>query len=286
MPQAPASPAQVLFYFLKVLGARVDLLREARKLEAEVAQWQERVGYLLATIGLRAQHSSIAEAALQAQISALSGRVSGLVEQQQTTMGERGQRLKAFEEREIELNRDIVDKEGAYTLLNSQLKDVEAARREIQNKLKQQPQSIEFANELANTNNPFNDLKTRTETAKKELQDARAKYTSTTKEKKQMLKDVETQMKASNAEIEALRDELKKLLLQVGQAALLQSAPIAAPYKAEIEAVNSAISIRQGAAQQYRALITEVNQPKFLQGAGAFGGVLVAVMIVLFLLKP
>jgi hypothetical protein len=280
MPSAPSSPAQVLFYFLKVLGARVDFLREARRLEAELLQWQERVNYLLATIGLRAQHTPLPEVAQQqAQVSTLAGRVSGLVVQQQSTMGEKGQRLKAFEEREVELNREIVEKESAYTSLNSQLKEIEAARREIQNKLKQQPQSIEAANDLANTNNPYNDLKIQTESAKKLLQEARAKFTATTQEKKQMLKDVETQMKA-------LRDELKKVLTSIGQAALLQSAEAAQSCKAEIEAVNIGIAARQNAAQQYRAQLTMVDKQKFLQGAGAFAGVFVVLMVVLFLFRP
>jgi hypothetical protein len=287
MPTAPANPAQVLFYFLKVLGARVEFLREARRLEGEALQWQERVSYLLATIGLRAQSTPLPEVAQhQAQIGTLSGRVSGLVAQQQTAMGEKGQRLKAFEERESELNREIVDQEGAYTSLNGQLKTMEAVRREIQNKLKQQAQSIEAANELANTNNPYNDLKTQTESAKRLLQEVRAKLASTSKEKKQMLKDVEAQMKASNAEIRALRDELKKSLVFVGQAALLQGAGVAQPFNAEVKAVNDGIALRQSAAQQHRAQLTAVNKQKFLQGAGAFAGVLAIVMVVLFLFRP
>jgi hypothetical protein len=288
MPAVPSNPAQLLFYFLKVLGARVSFLREARKLEDESKQWQQRVDYLLATIGLRSQNTPLPEAAQQqAQISALSAKITGLVQQQQTTMGEKGQRSKAFEEREIELNRDIVDKEGAYTSLNSQLKDIEAVRRDLQNKLKQQPPPpIEVANEFTKTDAPYHNLKTQTEAAKTTLQDARAKYASIVKEKKQMLKDTETQMKASNTEIQVHREELKKLLIAVGQAALLQSAPAAQMSKAEIQAVNEGIAVRQTTAQQYRAQLTAIDKAKFNQGAGAFAGVLVVVLIVLFLLKP
>jgi hypothetical protein len=280
MPDAPASPEKLLFYFFKVLGARVDLLVKARELEAETKLWQDRVGYLLATIGLRSASAS------SDQIRTLQSKITELLTQQQTMMGERGARLKAFDEREHELNRDIADREGSYATLQLQLKDIEAVRKDLQNQMKQPMPPLELADKLTKTDGPFNNLKTQTEAARIALQDARAKYNATVKEKKQMLKDGEAQMKSTNAQLAALRDELKKQLQAAGQEALLQGAASAASCKGEIDAVNQGISARQAMSQKLRDQITAVNQSKFLQGAGAFGGVLLVIFVILYMIKP
>lgn len=289
MPPAPANPVGLLGYFFGVLKARVAFITEARRLEAEIKRWQQRQDYLLSTLGLRALTAapSLPEVAqAQGQIVALQNQIKETSQKQQAAIGERGAKLKAFEEREATLGREVAEKEGAYNTLHDQFSQVDKARKALQKKASEPLASEQIKAELAQTENTHFDLRSRSEQARQAMAAAKGQLDAVVKEKGQMLKDVSAQMKASEAQLSALRAELLKLTAPVGQAALLQGAPVAQPFRTEIDAINAGINARQEASQRYRAQLTQIDKPKFLQGAGAFGGVLVVLLIVLFLLRP